>query len=277
MSQPMNESDARIESYLDGTLVGAELAAFEAQLSTDAALRSALDVQLRLDARLRAVFAPPPMRAVKAAPEIESSLDLEPESAPAPRSAPPAPMKTVEAPDPAAHTSGAATGRWRPNRVHYGAIAAVVAIAGGIGVYLAAFSTSGPSGGEGANPSLTATAIYSAQGAKSWTPDWACKDDEEFKDTTRKALGRAVLFHPANGVALVGWTYGQSPLSGYTSMLLAKVEGRPVLVLMGKSGDDARVPGGAGLNVFKRSLPGVVMYEITPLDRSAVIDHAYEP
>lgn len=77
---------------------------------------------------------------------------------------------------------------------------------------------------------------------------------------------------------MLGWAYGNnysgSPLGPSTLILLAKVDQEDVMVLMEREKFDRRLklPKESGLNIFRREMNGVVMYEVTPLDAPRVLD-----
>ena len=125
---------------------------------------------------------------------------------------------------------------------------------------------------------LTLSALYHSHVAGGFVPDWVCKDDAEFIDTTRKAFGVPLLAKTEGDVEIIGWSgYGDRladlGLSPAAREILARVKGREVIVLIDKPAP-ARPPkvDSTSLNLFERRIGDVALYEITPLDRPAAID-----
>lgn len=129
----------------------------------------------------------------------------------------------------------------------------------------------------GAQP-LTVASLYQKHVARGFVPDWVCKDDQEFIDTTRQAFGIPLLARTEGNVEIIGWAgYGDRladlGLSPAAKEILARVDGREVMVLIDKPAP-ARPPrdNTRKLNVFERRIGDVALYEITPLDRPAAIE-----
>jgi hypothetical protein len=67
-------------------------------------------------------------------------------------------------------------------------------------------------------------------------------------------------------------------LSRYTTAMLARVNGKPVLVFVDKSSNDthpAEPTAKSGLHLFRKELGPLVLYELTPLDHPSVMDYLY--
>lgn len=262
------EVESMLWSYLDGRLVGAEHAAFEARVAADPALRARLAQERAIEDSLRRLFA---------APSAPAHLVPTGVQEPAVRLAgsPVEPMTAgVRRPEPA---------RRSPARLAVLAAAVLLLTAG---VFY--FGPLGPGRGFLFGPGAgggfvrpNADGYYASLVKAGFKPGWTCGNDDEFKKTTKDRLAVPLLVKPRPGLEIVGWTYGVTPMSDDTSVLLARYDGREVIVLLDQLGGDCRVleptPGTAGgLHVFARKLGDVQMYELTPLDRPVVIEQVYD-
>jgi hypothetical protein len=125
-----------------------------------------------------------------------------------------------------------------------------------------------PSGPEG---------LYHRLAAASFKPDWVCGDDAEFAFRVRYRLGDAFLVHADSAVGLIGWKYVSDPLSPQALALMATVDGDHSVVLVDRLIRDKplTVSPSSGLNLFRKEMGGLVMYEITPLKSPRILDLAY--
>jgi hypothetical protein len=249
----MNQEDALLESFLDGTLAGEDLAAFRARLRADPSLRAQVDLQQRADEALRRLFHSVPSAAGVAGLPSDAATRPMPESPPARRP------------------------QWR-----LALLAAALLLAAGLIFYFGPYGPGGrpfapaPAGAGGGSPRPSTEDYFRSVVDAGFQPMWTCKDDAEFRKTTLDRLGVPILFRPDPAVVLVGWAYGRTPMSDDTSVLLARVDGREVVVLMDRSESQCRtVREAAGLHVFKRTLAGVIMYEISPRETPALLGRFY--
>ncbi len=117
-------------------------------------------------------------------------------------------------------------------------------------------------------------ALYRVQQAAGFEPAVVCTDEGEFRRWTRERIG--VELSPPDGadagVRLVGWSYAESPAL-YTFLLLARVDGRGVVVAMGVGDEPIKAPAATDrvLNVFPQRVGRVWMYEITPLKKPRIV------
>lgn len=252
-SAPAGEE--RLEYYLDGLLTGENKAAFEAQIAADPRLKGEVEAHQRMCAGLRS------LTAVGQAPAVSSTLKLAGESAPN-----------------AKHSR-----RW----VRIAAIAACIGIPAAAGV----FWVLAPKPAEPVKfAPLTSEqyqqkhrdlmlAEYKSQVASGFKPKEVCNTDEQFVDWTTKKLGHGL--RPVHGAkpgdpaepVLAGWSVGNT-FSAYTGLLLAQVDGKPVMVVMDEAPPERMVPkdDATGMpRMFRRNVNGVWMIEITPLDQPRVI------
>lgn len=239
MTHPPDTHDARLSAYLDGALAPAEREAFERDMAADPALRDAVQAQRDIEDSIRRLF---PVR--------EAALPAWPEP----------------------KTSARPLRRW----VWYAAAAAVLLTAAvAINRYVA-----------GANPDFKLIApdtLYAVLQNKGWQPEVVCTTNAQFAALVEKRLGAALIASPAAGVSLIGWGYGESyngsPLSPKTVMLLTDVDQKHVLVLMDRESNDRTISvrPERGLRLFRRTVDGFVLYEITPLDEPRVIPLIQRP
>jgi hypothetical protein len=228
----------RIEEYLDGQLSPRDRAAFDAAMAQDAALSAEVALQRRIDAALARRF--------EHKGEGPRKLTLKPQ-------------KTVEA----------ARRRWvLPAWIGLAAAVAVAAI-----TY---WSTSRP------DPLLRSPQfVYDVLQSRGFKPEWTCKDDQEFAAAVNERLGEPLLVPMSTpGVKLVGWAYADNyagyALSEKGMVLITKVADDHVLVLMDRKRKDRElsVPPESGLHLFRREVGDLVLYEITPRKKPAVLEAA---
>ncbi len=231
-----------LDRYLDGLLSGAELAAFQEQLSRDPQLAAQVEAQRRIDDSLRRVMVAP------SAPSLPAeSYSLRPSPWARLRSSPWIAIA-------AALIIGVSV--WRVWDVYYGHPTQE-------SMYI-----------EGGVP-RTMDTIYQVEKSRGFKPMWKCETDKEFATTFWKNLGSALTFrNPPPNVASLGLSYGNTiGLSPKTVYMLFKINGREVIVFIDKKSND-QMPKltTPGLNLFRRETGEFVLYEMTPLDRPMVFD-----
>ncbi|MEZ6235828.1 MAG: hypothetical protein R3B68_16715 [Phycisphaerales bacterium] len=245
---------AALDRYVDGLMEGDERAAFEARLRGDAALRAEVELQRRIDGRLRAMYAPPARIGLPGRAGVEAGGARDDDG-----------PRLVGA-------TGPSRKRWVPL-----AVAAMLALVVGGGGGYWWFVVGTPA------PFRQPAEIYAAVAARGFEPEWVCTTDEEFVEAVRGRFGRAVLLPVATpGVEVIGWAYGTPVLTNRTATLMTRVDGHEVLVLIDKGESDVNLrqageaagasPGPfSGLRLYKRRLNGLVLYEVSPLDSARVI------
>jgi hypothetical protein len=244
-----------VDLYLDGMLEGPDLAAFEKRLAADASLRRVVDQHRRIERDLKKSFKPP---------SISISL---------PTSAPPASLPFPKA----APRSGSFKFPIAPRFLLY---AAIVAIAGILGWWQMSAPTVSIK-----MPQLSAGQVYANLTSKGFQPEFVCTTDEAFNETMEKRFGQGLLIASAPNIELIGWAYSDgykgAVVSSQELILMAKVDGKETVVFMDKAkntpffGIKEEAP--PGMNVFKRRVGDIVLYELTSLPTPVLSDRAYDP
>jgi len=267
MSQlpPAADSPSTLDLFLDGLLVEPALGAFERNIKSDPSLAAQVELQRRIDTRLKALFAY--AGPVVLAPPVSESVAGEPLSIDKPLSI-----------APATQLAGNIAGKRSGNRVAvFGRWGAYAAIAASL---LVAFTYMYWPRND--LKYIAPDEIYRRLATTGWQPSFICETDAQFVDAVRKHLGDAVLI-PAStvGVVLDGWGYADgydgTPISPKTMFLLTHADGEKVLVLMDLASNDTDVKLSKlakGLHLFRREVDGVVLYEISPLPTERVISKA---
>ncbi|HEX2838961.1 MAG TPA: hypothetical protein VHN77_12640 [Phycisphaerales bacterium] len=229
---------AMLDPYVDGMLTREDAAAFESRLHVDPALRAALESQRALDASLRASFLVPHGVESLAVPALDGAIP-----------------------------AGASGGKSILARIGWMRIAALVAI-----VALGALVVGMRQWARTAYPVESPITAYQSIVHGGFRPYEACTDDEEFARYTKKYLGRALIVKSFPGLALIGWDNRHNVMSIETDSLLATVDGVQVVVFMDREENARSLPRrGEGLNVFKRTVAGIVLVEVTPLKEAKVL------
>ncbi|MBX3407611.1 MAG: hypothetical protein KF869_12695 [Phycisphaeraceae bacterium] len=239
MSGPRERVSERLEAYADGALGAADRADFEREMLRDPALRAEVEMQERINDRLRALYAPPESVAV---PALAGSAKYSAH----PTHAPPAPRRWV----------GWALG-----------IAAAIALAF-VGIQYTGLLGPGPG-------DTRADALYTRLVRMGFEPAWECKDDAEFIAYTRDKFGQAFTIDPTPGVTLLGWTYCTGVLGDQAGVLLVDAGGEKVIVVVDRAGQDrpVKVDGASGLRVIRQRAGNAVLYEVTPRQEAVVLPH----
>lgn len=246
--------DDRLERYIDGLMTAEEAARFEAETATDDHVQSQLAAHRRMCGSLKAYATLPGATA---------------------SSQPAGPPLLV-------------TSRRRRTLlqwVKFAAVAASVALPIAAAVWLIAprpraaeFRPLTSEQYQQKNKELILRE-YRSQIASGFKPKEVCTTDEAFVAWTTKALGHGLRpSHAAPTPArtepvLAGWSRGDI-FSSYTGLLLASVDGLPVMVAMDKSPPERMVPldDAAGTpRMFRRNVNGVWLIEVTPLAEARVI------
>jgi hypothetical protein len=233
MSAPMT---SLIEGYLDGSLSADDRALFEARLERDPALRSELELQTRIDGSLGRLF------------------EYRGHSAPA---------------VPPESTSKSFKIRvWVP----IAAAAAIVLI--GVVVWLARPAPQPQY--KIPRPQPVAFGLrnhYRAEVHNGFVPMAVCTTPEAFEAWVQQNYGTPLRpTETPEGVQFVGWNY-TNLISSYTGILLARVDGQPVIVAMDKAELQTQPPteGSGTEHIFSKEVDGLVLYEVTPFEEPRIL------
>jgi hypothetical protein len=226
-----------IAGYLDGTLDDAQRHQFELAMESDPGLRTEMEFQRQLDGSLNRLFQYDVLGAI--GPQTQA----------------------------AAVTPSAQSSRWRL-RTWIAAAAAILLAAG------ATFYMLQPA----PNPNLlTPDQVYAKMEAAKFTPQWKCKDDQEFIDTVQKRLGDGLLI-PADtpGLQVVGWAYGSNyagyPITADSMILITKKDNDNVLLIVDRAASDRKLKvKNPDLHLFRDTVGSLVLYELSPRSEPVVI------
>ena len=256
-----------LAAYLDGTLSLDEQQQFEQRLSQDPELRAELELARRIDASLRKQFA---------APRLPASWDFVAEESTA---SGPQPLSTVSA-DQNGRLLNADASVGGSER-HGSRRAALWAVAASI-MWLAVLWQLWPRS-EPAYTWRSLDNIYVTRVTAGFEADWLCSDARQFATTFLDRQRQPLLLGPMPaGTTMVGLAYIPG-ISERTTTLMCRVDGKPVMVFVDRLADDIRPDlefakaQPAGLNVFRKELAGLALYELTPWDSPRVVDVLYVP
>jgi anti-sigma factor RsiW len=247
-----------LDAYLDGQLSGAELSAFEARLARDPALAGARDAQRRIDGGLRGLFVVPPF--------IPLPLNGHP----------PGGGANGHPVSPATPAAGTAAHGWAGVKSAIvstkGLLASLAVLAAllGAGGWLAYlhFTAVPPAD----NP-LTFAEVFQRQVHA--VPSGPV-DRSQIESLASETVGYVIrMKQPPANVKLVSMSQAHV-MSPRTFVLQARVDGQDMLLLADRACED--VPAEArrcGMHQFRREVGGVVFYELSPFDKSMLLN-SYE-
>jgi hypothetical protein len=236
---------AQIDAYLDGILAVEERDEFARELSTNELLRSAVELQSHVDESLSRLFSSPgaPRELIA---KLRQSVDVAP-----------------------------ATSLVRRRWLKVASLAAAATIVWAMLTwYFFGLGTGMPR----YNPNLPLNAIYEKCVADGFRPKWVCDDQKEFASTFGARQGQGLLLAdlPA-GMKMEGLTYCGG-LSRYTTTMLARVDGLPVMVFVDRASADTHPtlpPSETKLHLFRKETGPLVIYELTPFDQPKVSDYLH--
>lgn len=279
---PLDEARERLlMQYLDGSLAGAELMAFKRQLQRDEQLQAHLRATRHIDISLRRAFhARSGVTAADILAHAGSTATAPVSTSLEARDMPAAADILGVAPARDAEPSTSTSMRLFPRL----AIAAALLLAafGGWALWqrfqpeqLPETFTRQP-----VASIITAADYYNAELASGFEPEWICKDDVEFGSTFRDRLGQALKLNPSPepGTRMLGLDYTKV-LSPQTVSMLAECSGAKIVVLIDRrerDNSEAIHAGCGSLNIFRREIGPLVLYELTPLHQAYLLD-LFEP
>ena len=234
------QPEARLQAYLDGQLPAQEREAFAREIAANADLAAQIALQKRIEESLRRSFKTP---------EPPAKIEL-----------PQRELATLKA----------------RSRRRMLIIAGLAATAVTIFWVALAWRFFGGEAEPNYDPNQPLADIYQMTVAQGFKPKWVCDNPEEFASTFQKRQGQPLVLAalPA-GTKMEGLTY-VGGLSRYTTTMLARADGKPVMVFVDRADSDphpAEPAAKTGLHLFRKQLGSLVLYEISSLDHPAVMDY----
>ena len=253
MTEDRTDTGTRLDAYLDGVMTPDQCAEFQREIESDDDLRKQIEIQKEIDQAFRRLFQVP---SAKRVPIVNTDLrESEPYTLP----------PTTK------RDWGAVPRRWA---------AAAAIVAGVFGGWLMwnALRPAGVSNPYG--PWRSIEVVYADAVANNMEPEWTCDNELEFADSIRDHFGQAAVFsfELPDGMAALGLAYCNS-ISRRTVYLLAEVNDEPVIVFIDRVERDSgpTVDETSGLNLFSRRLGLLVLYELSPLEKPALLQLFFDP
>ncbi len=249
MDNHAEQPEMLLEGYLDRSLTEAECGAFEGELERRADLRAAIRQQQTIDESLNRLARPP------AADRLRSIVE-----------------PTV--------SNSSRRVSWGGRRVGWRKVALAAALAGAVygGWSIWQFAASGPAGPPYiTQPWRSLETVYRETTSGGFEPNWVCKDDREFAESFRAVYGQALLLHDLpEGTAALGLSYCHN-MTPRTTCVLATAADRALMVFVDRIERDFSQPPPGHLNLFRREIGRLVLYEVSPLDAPVMLDAFYDP
>jgi hypothetical protein len=246
MTTPHEHHDSsKMDAYLDGALPEQARDAMSREIAASPQLQAEVKLQNRIDESLRTVFAP-------SAPSAQLLAKLQAAAA--------AEQVVVRLP--------------RRRLALIAAATAATVVWGTLAWQYFGKKSDVPN----YDPNIPLATIYKTRVADGFRPTWVCNDEHEFASTffTRQGQGLLLAALP-EGMKMEGLTYCGG-ISRYTTTMLARVNGLPVMVFVDRAAADTHpAPPAAetGLHLFRKELGPLVLYELTPLDHPTVMDYLH--
>lgn len=247
-----NPTDPRIEAFLDERMSPSERQSFLDLLERDALLRTEFDRQRSIDASLRRIWGDQNIEGIMG--RVEAAIAQE--------------LDTPVARRPS-------TGPWR--------LLAAAALLGFslAGVWYSWTITRPPPFVDVYEPQPWRSfgTVYYDTIRNGFKPAWICRDEQQFERVFTKRFRQPLLLATMpSGITAGGISYSNT-LSNSTINVLGKVDGIPVMVFVDQRTVDhgSPPPPPPGLNLFRREIDALVLYELTPLDRPNILPFFYKP
>jgi len=260
-------SFSAVDGYLDGLLSDDQRAQIEASLDKRADVRRTVDLQRRIDGRLREMFATRPV-----------AIDVAALANKAKQGA----GESLE--EPSMPAASAARFPWWRRPMALSGVAAAALLAVGAGLYFAGvFGGGSPAPGPrpapvAAGPSELEVA-YQAQLALGFVPEEVCTTDEAFADwMNRRYQAPMVIETKPADLTLLGWSYPDTA-RGSMGALLATVGDQKVVVFIEfkkPMHKEPPPPKDAGLAQFSRRAGDLMLYQVSPAGVPSLLD-AFTP
>ena len=253
MTEDDGNSGMRLDAYLDGVMAPDECAEFQREIDSDDDLRAQVELQKEIDQAFGRLFQPPSAERV---PVVITDL----------RQSEPYTLPTTTKRD-----WGAV-----PRRL---AVAAAL-VAGVFGGWLTWNALQPSSVSNSYGPWRSIEVVYADSVANGMKPEWTCDSEPEFADSIRNHFGYAAVipFELPDGMAALGLAYCNS-ISRRTVCFLAEVNDEPVIVFIDRVETDSgqTIEESSGLNLFSRRIGRLVLYELSPLEKPALLELFYDP
>jgi hypothetical protein len=127
---------------------------------------------------------------------------------------------------------------------------------------------------------ITAAQYFRNVENQGYRPNWVCESDQQTIDLFQKQLGQAmVLKSPPPDVRALGWNYA-SILSPATIVLLAEAGPEHVMLFIDRKEQDnpsLMHQGCSGLNVHRKEVGDLVVYEFSRIAQPRVMDLLVQP
>jgi len=251
----MSESNREhLDAYLDGSLGKSERSAFESLLERNPELRREVELQRRIDAALRGELNPPSDE--RAADLLESALAATPSTLHPPR-------------------------RPLPLRLPRVAIAAAFLIAATGGILYLTRGWRDPN----RRPLriVNVDSAYQRELKEGFDPNRLCPIGQPLAAAIWHRTGQGLLIPTAaeltqRGIQVLGFTRAHSVAWG-ALVLMLRIDEKPVLVFICRPSEEKpqSIPTGGKLNIFRRTIGGALLVEVSPLPSARALPEFFDP
>ena len=253
MTKDQRDSGTRLDAYLDGAMTPDQCAEFQREIDSDDNLRRQIEIQTEIDQAMERLFQPSSVERIPI-----GNADLHG-------------SEPYQLPSTAMRDWGAV-----PRRL---AVAAAL-VAGVFGGWLTWNALQPSSVSNPYGPWRSIEVVYADSVANGMKPEWTCDNELEFAVSIRDHFGQAAVisFELPDGMAALGLAYCNS-ISRRTVYLLAEVNDEPVIVFIDRVEADQglTLDESSGLNLFHRQIGRLVLYELSPLEKPALLELFFDP
>lgn len=247
--------DATLDDFLDGLLDQESAGRFEERINADPDLQAEVERQTAVNHAVHQMGTPSPGVEQRVAQAVQNAA-----------AATPAPVARAEA-------VPFYRRRW--------AIAALLALGVVAAWQLAAVIEQGRVDRDeyGPKPWTSVATYYHDTVESGFKEEWACETDKEFADTFKKRFRQPLLLSPGGDtVVALGLGYANC-LTIRTVTLLARVQGKPVVVYVDRLKNDTHpeLPPDSDLSIHRRELGVLILYEVSPFPEPHVLNLFFVP